>query len=274
MVVGVHTKGDINMGLQIPRRGRIALVQMFGSIGGAIRTAEYVPILEGLRRNEAIKSVVLDLDSPGGEVTASAYLHLATSKLSEKKPVIAFVRGTCASGAYLIATGARRIVAMPHALIGSIGAISVWPVVSELMERLGVQVEVSKSGSLKDMHAFWRPATDEERAMSQALIEDFHRSFVKTVAKARHIDPERVEALATGEMFWAKKALEMGLVDELDDLERAVELAMEMGQVPRRIVTARPRRRRWRRWIDAAAHSLVNEVSLEAERRVQSRFSL
>ena len=260
------------MGMKIPRRGHIAVVQMFGAIGSAIRSEEYVPILEGLRRNRAIRSVVLDLDSSGGEVTTSAYLHLATVKLAKEKPVIAFVRGTCASGAYLVSSAAHRIVAMPHALVGSIGAISVWPVAIELMERLGIQVEVSKSGRLKDMHAFWRPATDEERRTAQALVDDFHRSFVDTVAAARHIEPESVEALATGEVFWARRALEKGLVDELADLERAIEMAMEMGQVPRRIVRVRPKRRRWRRWIDSSAESLVSEISVQVERRLQSRL--
>jgi protease-4 len=245
---------------------------MFGTIGSAIRSEEYVPILEGLRRNEAIKSVVLDLDSPGGEVTASSYLHLATTKLAEEKPVIAFVRGTCASGSYLIGSAAHKIIAIPHALIGSIGAISIWPVVSELMDRLGVRVEVSKSGDLKDMRSFWRPATDEERRMSQALIDDFHRSFVDTIAAARQMDVASVEALATGEVFWAERAAELGLVDELGDLERAIEVAMEMGQVPRRVVRVRPRRRRWQRWIDALAESTAEAITAQAERRLRSRF--
>lgn len=258
--------------LKMPRRERIAVVQLFGSIGTALRSDEYVPILEALRRNKTIKAVVLDIDSPGGEVPASAYLQLAVSKLAAEKPVIAFVRGTCASGAYLISCPAQRIVAIPHALIGSIGVLSLWPVVSELMERLGVQMEVSKGGKLKDMHAFWRAPTDEEREKSQALVDEFHEEFVSTVAEARGLEPDAARALATGEVFWAKRALELGLVDELGDQERAIELAMEMGKAPRRLIYVKPRRRRFRRWLGRFANMLVEEVGMQMERQMQPRF--
>jgi len=256
------------MGLKMPRRGRIAIVELFGSVGMALRSDEYVPIFEALRRNKAIKAVVLDIDSPGGSVSASAYLRMAVSKLAAEKPVIAFVRGTCASGAYLIGCAAQKIVAIPHALIGSIGVLSFWPVASELMERLGVRVEVSKSGRLKDMHAFWRPPTDEEREKSQALVDDFHKDFVRTVAEARGLDPKTAQALATGEVFWAKRALELGLVDELGDQERAIELAMELGEVPRRLVYVKPKRRRWRRWLGRFADALVQEFIVQVERNL------
>jgi protease-4 len=260
------------MELKIPRRGRIAVLELFGTIGTTLRSEQYVPILEALRRSRSIRAVVLDVDSAGGGVPASAYLHLAVSKLAAEKPVIAFVRGTCASGAYLVSSAARRIVAMPHALIGSIGVISLWPVVSELMERLGVQMEVSKSGRLKDMHAFWRPPTGEEREMAQALVDDFHQEFVATVAKARGLEPEAVSTLATGELYWARQALDRGLVDELGDRERAIELAMEMGQVPRRLVHVKPKRRFWQRWLAGAAGSLAEEIAVQVDRRLQSRM--
>lgn len=260
------------MGLKMPHRGRIAIVELFGSIGMTLRSDEYVPILEGLRRSKAIKAVVLDIDSSGGEVPTSAYLRLAVSKLAAEKPVIAFARGTCASGAYLIGCAAHKIVAMPYAVIGSIGVLSFWPVISELLERLGVQVEVSKSAELKDMQAFWRPPSEEEREKSQALVDAFHGEFVSIVAEARGLEPQAVQALATGEVFWAQRALELGLVDELGDQERAFELAMELGQVPRRLIYVKPKRRRWRRWMGRFSDSLVAEIGFQMERRLQPRL--
>jgi len=262
------------MGLKVPRRGRIAIVELFGTVGLALRSDEYVPIFEALRRSKAIKAVVLDIDSPGGEASTSAYLRLAVSKLAAEKPVITFVRGTCASGAYLIGCAAQKIVAIPHAVIGSIGVLSFWPVMSELMERLGVQVEVSKSGRLKDMHAFWRPPTDEERQKAQALVDAFYDDFVHTVAEARGLEPETARALATGEVFWAKRALELGLVDELGDQERAIELAMELGQVPRRLIYVKPKRPRWRRLLGRFADALVEEIGIQVERRLLPRLWL
>ncbi|MDH7485907.1 MAG: signal peptide peptidase SppA [Anaerolineae bacterium] len=260
------------MALKIPHRGRIAVVELFGSIGMALRSDEYVPMFEALRRSKAIKAVVLDIDSSGGEVSTSAYLRLAVSKLAAEKPVVAFVRGTCASGAYFVGCAAQKIVAMPYAVIGSIGVLSFWPVISELMERLGVQVEVSKSAELKDMHAFWRPPTTREREKAQALVDAFHEEFVSTVAEARGLEAEAVQALATGEVFWAREALQLGLVDELGDQERAFELAMELGQVPRRLIYVKPKRPRWRRWMGRFADSLLAEIGPHVERWLLPRL--
>jgi protease-4 len=92
------------------------------------------------------------------------------------------------------------------------------------------------------------------------------------VAEARGLDPGAVEALATGQVFWAKQALEKGLVDELGDQERAIELAMEMGAVPRRLVHVRPRRGRLRRWLGSATDALLQGITIEVERRLQGRL--
>jgi protease-4 len=263
-----------NMRLRMPRHGRIALVQLFGTLGTTQRSDEYVPLLEALRRSKMVRAVVLDIDSPGGEVTASTYLHLAVQKLAAEKPVIAFVRGTCASGAYLVSCAAQKIVALPYAIIGSIGVISAWPVVSELMEKLGVRMEVSKSADLKDQHAFWRPPTDEERQRAQALVDEFHQEFVTMVSQARGLQTPAVEALATGEVFWARRAQQLGLVDELGDQERAIELAMELGKVPRRLFLVKPRARGWRRWLGRLSGTELRDVVVAVEEHLRPRVWL
>jgi len=259
------------MKLKIAQRGRIAVLQLFGTLGTSQRSEEIVPLLEALRRSKMVRAVVLDIDSPGGEVTASTYLHLAVQKLAAEKPVIAFVRGTCASGAYLVSCAAQKIVALPYAIIGSIGVISAWPVVSELMEKLGVRMEVSKSADLKDQHAFWRPPTDEERQRAQALVDDFHKEFVTIVSQARRLDSGAVEALATGEVFWARRAQQMGMVDELGDQERAIELAMELGQVPRRLVLVKPRMRFWQRLLGRLSGQAAQAIVMSVEEQLRPR---
>ena len=121
---------------------------------------------------------MLDIDSPGGSATASDDLFLAIRRLAKAKPVVAAIRGVGASGSYLAALGARRIVANPKAVVGSIGVISVSPRLPALLERIGVSVAETRAGRLKGMGSPWREDTDEERAKEQALVDGFYEAFV------------------------------------------------------------------------------------------------
>ncbi|MBI2873332.1 MAG: signal peptide peptidase SppA [Chloroflexi bacterium] len=227
--------------LPLPRRGRIGLVELHGVIDGRLKTTRIIPLLAALRRQRYIKAVVLDIDSPGGGATASEYLHMSVSKLAAEKHVVAFIRGTGASGAYMAACGAQRIVATPGSIVGSIGVISLRPVAATLLQRVGIEFSVQKSGRLKDMGTFYRPPTEEEQRKLQELVGDFYRSFLDIVAQGRKMERERVAAYATGEVFTGRRALELGLVDELGDLERAIDLAAELSGAPRRVVLVQPR---------------------------------
>lgn len=221
---------------------QIAVIEMEGAIGPRLRAADYVKLLRAVGENARIRAVVLDIDSPGGSATGSSYLHLAVKALVRRKPVVAFVRGVGASGAYMLACPASRIVAIPSALIGSIGVLSLHPVLYGAMERLGLRVEVTKSDRLKDMGSMFREPTEEERRKQQELVDDLHDQFLQAVAQGRSLPKERVRELATGEVYTARRAKELGLVDELGDLERALDLAAELGNVPRKPVWLRPRR--------------------------------
>ena len=252
----------------IPKRQKIAVVEMHGTIGGSVKSPVFETILSGVRRDRRIKALVLDIDSPGGGVPASGYLYHAVARIAEEKPVVASIRGVGASGAYMIACASQRIVASPSAIVGSIGVISIRPVLQQLLERLGVSVNVNKSGALKDMGAFWRDATPEESQKMQSLIDDSYDDFVSLVAKARGMEESRVRELATGEVFWAPKAKEVGLIDEMGDLDRAIDLAAELSGAPRRPVFVRPRRGLRQRIFAPFAESLVETVIDEAERRL------
>ena len=119
----------------------------------------------------------------GGSATASDDLFLAIQRLAKAKPVVAAIRGVGASGSYLAALGARRIVANPTAVVGSITAISVSPHLPALLERIGVSVAETRAGRLKGMGSPWREDTDEERAKEQALVDGFYEAFVDRVAE-------------------------------------------------------------------------------------------
>jgi protease-4 len=245
---------------------RIAVVEVFGALGSPERTSRQAAVLRALAKNPATRAVVLDIDSPGGTVTASDYLHRSVEKLAEEKPAIAFIRGTGASGAYLAACAATRIVALPTAIVGSIGAISVRPLLYDFLQRIGVRVSVTKSGRLKDMWSMLREPTQEERRKEQALLDEFYDYLLRTVARKRHLGPDTMGIVGTGEIFSGERAYEMGLVDVLGDFDTAVELAMQLGKAPRRVVYARPRRGLRALLASRLAASFVEEFSVQIER--------
>ena len=141
----------------------VAVIEMEGPIGQRIKAAEYVKLFRHLEENDNVRAVILDIDSPGGSATASGYMYYAVKALAAKKPVIAFIRGLGASGAYMLAAPATRIVSIPSALIGSIGVISMRPSIYEALDRVGVRMNVTKSDRLKDMGSMFREATEEEK---------------------------------------------------------------------------------------------------------------
>lgn len=251
---------------------RIAVVDLFGAIGAAPRLSEHARLLRRLEENRHIKAVILDVDSPGGTVAASEYLYRAVARLANAKPVIAFIRGTGASGAYMVTCGATRVVAIPTALVGSIGVIAIRPLLYDLLARIGVRVDVTKSGRLKDMFSMFREPTAEEREKEQALLDEFYERFVSTVASARKLPMDVARSIATGEVFSAVRAQELGLVDEVGDMETAIQLAMELGKVPRRLVHVQPRRSLRERLVGGMAMALVQEVAAAFDRSLRTRI--
>ncbi len=251
---------------------RIAVVELFGALGSTVRTVEFVRTFRRLEENGRIRAVVVDIDSPGGSAAAADYLHRALARVSAKKPVVAFIRGTGASGGYLLSCAATRIVALPSALVGSIGVISIRPLLYDLMRRWGVRMSVTKSGRLKDMWSVFREPTPEEREKEQALLDEFYERFISIVAESRKLPLEKARGIATGEIFSASMAHEMGLVDELGDLDTAIDIATELGKVPRRISYVRPRRGLRERVLSQVTVAVVEELSAVIERGMRGRI--
>jgi protease-4 len=251
---------------------RIGVVELFGVLGTTIRGPDYGRILSSLRDDSRVRAVVADIDSPGGAASVAEEIHLGIAKIAAKKPVVAFIRGSGLSGGYLAACAATKVVALPTAMVGSIGVISIRPVVSELLQRLGVKVFVTKAGTFKDMFQPFREPTDEEQKKLQTLMDEYYEWFVDAVARTRRLQPKKVHSLATGELFTARKAKELGLVDDLGDLDTAIDMATELGRVPRRLAYLRPRRAILERLVGRVAAGVVETVAAEAERRLLSRI--
>ena len=224
------------------RRSGVGVVEIYGAIGGPRSVPVYSRILDSVGRDRRLKAVVVEIDSPGGTVSGSELLYRSLARVRERKPVVAYIRGTGASGGYYVACGASRVVALPTSLVGSIGVIYLRPVLEQLLEKLGVSFAVHKGGRLKDMGAFWRGATPEEEGKIGSLISEIYDNFVGVVARERNMEVEQVRELATGEVFTGRGALERGLVDDLGDFDTALDMAAEMGKTNRRPIWVRPKR--------------------------------
>lgn len=254
----------------------IGVWELFGPISGTRRLRESLSAIDGMKNSRRVRSVIVNVDSPGGLATASDCLYSAIARLSARKPVVAFVSGSCASGAYLASCGATKIVALPTSVIGSIGVLSVRPVLQNLLSRVGIDISVTKSGRLKDMGSFYRPPTEEEKQKEEELIGGFFDYFVSAVAKGRKIDEAAVREFATGEVFLGEKAKSMGLIDEVGDFELAADMASELGHVPRRFIPIRRRptlsERLFLRFADETFQDLIFEAEAMLDRRIYYRL--
>ena len=260
------------MGISRPMASGIGVWELFGTISGTRRLRHYSESIDSLKNNRRVKAVIINVDSPGGLATASDFLYCAVSRLSARKPVVVFVSGACASGSYLASCPAAKIVALPTAVIGSIGVLSVRPVVQDLLSKLGVHVDVTKSGRLKDMGSFYREATEEEKKKEEELIAGFYDYFVAAVAKGRELEESKVRELATGEVFLGEKAKSLGLIDEVGDFERAVDLASELGKVGRRLIPTRHRPSLSERLFLRFADESLEEAMVQAEGLLSRRI--
>lgn len=251
--------------------GRIAILRLYGPITGGARSAEWVEEVRRLARVQRVPAVVLDVDSPGGSAPAADYMFLALARLAKRKPLVAHIRGVGASGSYLAALAARRIVVAPNALVGSIGVISAGPRLPELLARVGVRVQETKAGSLKGIGAPWRDETAEEIAKEQELVNAYYEAFVARTAEGRNLTADRARELATGEVWIGSRAVELGLADEVGDIDRAIAVAAEMAGVPARGAHVSVRRPLVARLVDRFASRLVgglaDAVEMELSRR-------
>jgi protease-4 len=250
---------------------RIAVLEIAGAIGPQVKGPETVRLIKHLADDPHIRAVVVEIDSPGGSAPVSDAINRALRKLSKRKPTVAYVMSAGLSGGYLIACAASKIVALPTALIGSIGVIITRPVVQELMEKVGVKMVMTHQGHLKAMFQPWREPTDEEREKVEALTSEYYTWFVNAVAEARGLDVEVVKGYATGEMYTAARAKEIGLIDELGDLESAVDMASELGHVPRKLRYVRPRRALLDRLMARSSGAMAQAMLSELEARLWPR---
>lgn len=223
--------------------------------GGSKGAARTVRLLQKLRKEDKVKGVVLRINSPGGTVAASQEIWQQVKQLvAEGKPVVVSMADVAASGGYYVAAPASYIFANGGTITGSIGVITSLMKYEPLVRKIGIDWEVHKSGALKDMGAGYRPTTPAEEEVFKSMISGAYEQFVDAVVDGRVIKEEldsgrkpvlksrdEVKAVADGRVFMGKKALEVGLVDELggyyDALAKAGKLC-GLGPEPHVIETS------------------------------------
>jgi protease-4 len=203
----------------------VARLNVSGIIGENRKLTEAVA---KLAHDDAVKALIVAVDSPGGSVSGGESLHDAILKVAAVKPVVAVMGGTAASAAYMISVPAARIFAREATLTGSIGVILETGDVSGLLAKLGISADPIVSGPLKDQPSFVKPLSAQGQEVLQGLVMDLYDQFVAMVASGRHMDPARVRELADGRAYTGRQALKLGLVDAIGGEEDAREwLAQE-----------------------------------------------
>lgn len=228
----------------------------FGTFGSSVGVLEIQgvlteysgrPVVEQLddwRENSSIKAIVLHMNTPGGGPAISQEIYDAVLRVRDAgKPVVVSIASVSASGGYLIACGADRIMANASSLTGSIGVIMQYHTAEGLLDKVGVGTETIKSGDMKEAGTYTRPLTEGEELMLKSVVMDSYEQFVQVVVDGRQLDPEDVYALADGSVFTGLQAMNLGLVDTLGGLYDAVNLAADLAGLEPEPQVLRPRKR-------------------------------
>jgi protease IV len=221
--------------LIIPIRGFISDSReglLFNRRPGMVQ--DVVSQLKKAQADKDIAAVILKIDSPGGSVTASDILYHEITGYKERSGVklVAVMMGVAASGGYYIALPADYILAHPTTITGSIGVVFLRPNIAGLMDKIGVEVDVDKSGRNKDMGSPFRKATGEEQEITRSLIDDLAGRFLSLVAAHRKISDEARTDISSARIYTAAEAVRLGLVDRIGYLDDAIRKAAEMSGLP------------------------------------------
>ena len=218
---------------------KVAVISLNGPIqsessgflfGGSVISPQFVRNqLEKAKNDVAVKAIVLQIESPGGSVAACQEILNEIERV--EKPIVVSFGTVAASGGYYISTKADKIVALPGTLTGSIGVISEMPNLKGLYQKLGIEMEVFIAGKHKDMYAGLRELTPEEKMLMQEMTDQLYDQFVQVVVNGRGMSEEKVRDLATGQLYTGVEAKELGLVDELGGLNKAIDLAASLAGI-------------------------------------------
>lgn len=202
------------------------------TINGIISSSQTITSeLVKFKNDESISAIVLRINSPGGGIGPTQEIHREIQKTVLAKKVIVSMGAVAASGGYYVAAAADRIVANPGTITGSIGVLMEFVRMEDLLNKIGLDLEILKSGEFKDIGSPDRKLTARDREILNTLIMELQKQFVNAIARGRNLSVGTVEKIADGRIFSGARAKELGLVDSLGNFQDAVELAKEMAGI-------------------------------------------
>ncbi|HIJ19742.1 MAG TPA: signal peptide peptidase SppA [Deltaproteobacteria bacterium] len=235
---------------------KIGVLTVDGTITSSQKiTAQLVKFAE----DRSIKAILVRVNSPGGSVGPSQEIYREIQKTVLHKKVVVSMGAVAASGGYYISAAADKIVANPGTITGSIGVLMEFVRLEELMDKIGIDLEIMKTGEFKAMGSPDRKLTESEKEIINELIYDLQRQFVEAIAAGRGLPLEKVRQIADGRIFSGAKAKELGLVDMLGNFQDAVQLTKELAGIRGDVVLVRPEKGSLallERLMDSGANSL------------------
>lgn len=220
--------------------------------------------LDDFKKDDSIKAIILRIDSPGGGVGASQEIYQEVKKITRTKKVVVSMGGTAASGGYYIAVAGDKIVANPGTITGSIGVIMSFIRIDELTKKIGIAMEVIKSGEFKDAGSSFRPLTDRERELMNGVVLNIQEQFINAVAEGRKLKVEQVREIADGRIFSGETAKTLQLVDQLGNFQDAVDLAAGMSGIEGEATLVYPKEKTLKLWdilFQSASKALLKTLS-------------
>ncbi len=248
---GLRTKKKFNETLEqegTNKQERIVRIDLEGVIssgtvgegvfgGGGSMVDSIKQQLDQAVKDKRVKAIVLRVNSPGGEVTASDIMYDAVRRANAVKPVVVYMDSVAASGGYYISCGASKIVATETTLTGSIGVIMESMSYHGLFDKVGMSMNTFTSGPMKDTLSGARPMRDDEKAYIQGMVTSMYDRFVTVVSEGRKISKEALKGgIADGRVYNGREAMEKKLVDQIGYIEDAYTLAKNLGKAPNAMV--------------------------------------
>jgi len=244
-----------------PGGEKVGIVELKGVI---TESRETLQLLKRFREDDAIRAIVLRIDSPGGVIGPAQEIYREVRKTVEKKAVVASMGAIAASGGYYVASAADGIMANPGTITGSIGVIITYTNFKELLDRIGLQPVVIKSGAYKDAGSPTRTMSAAEKDLLQHFVDQTHRQFVRAIAEGRGMPLKDVEKMADGRIFTGEEAQTLGFVDRMGNLEDAVQWAGQLAGITGPISTVYKREEKFSllRYLTETVLSGLKEPSL------------
>ena len=264
-------KDMINLPLNtIKKNSTIAVYYAFGDIDNGtsgesgINSRKVIKDLQKLREDKNIKAVVLRVNSPGGSAYGSEQIWDEVQKTKSVKPIIVSMGDYATSGGYYISCAADYIVANPTTLTGSIGIFGMIPNLEELMtEKIGLHSDLVKTNKFSDIGNFTRAINKDEKEALQNQVNNGYKLFIKRCSDGRELPVESIEKIAEGRVWTGESALKIGLVDELGDLNKAIQIAAEKAGIQNFTIKSYPEKENF----------LLTLLNKETENYIQQRIT-